>query len=78
MKGTVITFRVKEEEKERLQAVAKEQDISVSELIRQAVMRHLRLYESWADDLEARIAALEESNAALKKEVRQVNANENH
>ena len=33
MKGTVITFRVKEEEKERLQAVAKEQDISVSELI---------------------------------------------
>ena len=78
MKGTVITFRVKEEEKEKLQAVAKEQDISVSELIRQAVTRHLRLYESWADDLEARIAALEESNAALKKEVRQVNANENH
>ena len=78
MKGIVVTFRVKEEEKEKLQAVAKEQDISVSELIRQAVMRHLRLYESWADDLEARIAALEESNAALKKEVRQVNANENH
>lgn len=78
MKGTVITFRVKEEEKERLQAVAKEQDISVSELIRQAVMRHLKLYDSWTDDLEARIAALEESNAALKKEVRQVNANENH
>ena len=78
MKGTVITFRVKEEEKEKLQAVAKEQDISVSELIRQAVMRHLKLYDSWTDDLEARIAALEESNAALKKEVRQVNANESH
>lgn len=34
MKGTTITFRLKEEEKEKLQAVAKEQDISVSELIR--------------------------------------------
>lgn len=78
MKGTVITFRVKEEEKEKLQAVAKEQDISVSELIRQAVTRHLKFYDSWTDSLEARIAALEESNAALKKEVRQVNANENH
>ena len=76
MKGTVITFRVKEEEKERLQAVAKEQDISVSELIRQAVMRHLKLYDSWTDSLEARLSALEESNAALKKEVRQVTANE--
>ena len=65
MKGTTITFRLKEEEKERLQAVA-----TVSELIRQAVMRHLRLYESWADDLEARIAALEESNAALEREHR--------
>lgn len=70
MKGTTITFRLKEEEKERLQAVAKEQDITVSELIRQSVMRHLRLYESWADDLEARIAALEESNAALEREYR--------
>ena len=78
MKGTVINFRDKEEEKEKLQAVAKEQDNSVSELIRQAVMRHLKLYDSWTDNLEARIAALEESNAALKKEVRQVNANENH
>ena len=78
MKGTVITFRVKEEEKERLQAVAKEQDISVSELIRQAVMRHLKLYDSWTDSLEARIAALEESKKKKKKEVRQVNANENH
>ena len=70
MKGTVITFRVKEEEKERLQAVAKEQDISVSELIRQAVMRHLKLYDSWTDSLEARIAALEESKKEIKKEVR--------
>lgn len=69
MKGTTITFRLKEEEKEKLQAVAKEQDISVSELIRQAVMRHLKLYESWTDDLEARLSALEESNAALKKEL---------
>lgn len=70
MKGTTITFRLKEEEKEKLQAAAKEQDISVSELIRQAVMRHLKLYESWTDDLEARLSALEESNAALKKELR--------
>lgn len=78
MKGIVITFRVKEEEKEKLQAAAKEQDISVSELIRQAVSRHLKLYDSWTNNLEARLSALEESNAALKKEVRQVNANESH
>lgn len=32
-------------------------------------MRHLKLYESWTDDLEARLSALEESNAALKKEL---------
>ena len=41
MKGTTITFRLKEEEKERLQAVAKEQDITVSELILgQTAQRH--------------------------------------
>ena len=50
MKDTRIGFRVSEEEKELLVQLAQKKDISISQLIREAIAAYIKLKEEQKND----------------------------